>query len=381
MPTYDAIVLGAGAMGSAAAYYLAKAGQRVLLLEQFEIDHQKGSSYGFSRIIRYSYDDPRYIELAKATYPLWFALEDEAGDQLYIKTGGIDFGTPDEPSLQSTIESVKNASIPHEILTPAEAVQRFPQFRFDDDMTILYQPDSGMLRASLCVRTHIRLAQDHGAIVADQTPVTGLTIHAGSVEVTTPNETISAGKLVITGGAWLKNVLAPTGINLPLYIMRCQPAFFEPAGVDPAQYTGENMPVFIYHKDGDLHNAVYGMASLDGSGVKAAFHGGDHLNDPSEVNYTPDDPTIDRIRSVTRRSIPAIGNGRLKSTRICLYTMTPDTHFIIDHHPQFPHVVIGGGFSGHGFKFSTTIGKILTDLALDGSTPHDISLFRATRFT
>jgi sarcosine oxidase len=380
MQIFDVIVLGAGAMGSAAAYYLAKAGQRVLLLEQFEIDHQKGSSYGYSRIIRYSYNHIAYINLAKATYPLWFALQEEAGETLHFKTGGLDFGLPAEASLQDSIESLRISGIPYEILQPREAERRFKQFRFDDDMLILYQPESGLLAPSKCVRAHVRLAEKHGATIRAHTPVTDMTIHGDSVEVVTAGETYSAGRLIVSAGAWAGRLLETTGLRLPLQPLRCQEAYFQPLNVDPTDYETGRMPVFIYHRNYEVGEAMYGLPSHDGSGVKAACHGGQQVNHPSEVNYTPDADVIDKIRVFTRKYLPAIGDGALVSTRICLYTMTPDEHFIIDQHPAYSHIIIAAGFSGHGFKFSTGIGSILCDLALHGVTSHDISLFKVTRF-
>jgi monomeric sarcosine oxidase len=379
MQIFDVIVLGAGAMGSAAAYHLAKAGARVLLLEQFEIDHQKGSSYGYSRIIRFSYNDPTYIKLAKATYPLWATLAEESSERLHIKTGGLDFGAPTELTLQDTITSLRSADIPFEILAPRDAEKRFPQFRFDDDSLVIYQADSGMLAPSKCVRAHVKIAQQHGATILDHTPVINLKIHADSVEVQTANEIFSAGRLVITAGSWAGRLLAETGLKLPLQPIRVQEAYFQPVNADLADYEPGRMPVFIYHRGYLEGDAMYGLPTIDGSGVKAARHGGTPFNHP-DIDYTPDPEMIDEIRVFTRQYLPAIGDGRLLSTRICIYTMTPDEHFIIDQHPNYPHVAIGAGFSGHGFKFSAGIGSILCDLALRGGTAHDISLFKISRF-
>ncbi len=364
-------------MGSAAAYYLSKAGQRVLVLEQFEIDHTRGSSYGPSRIIRYTYDNPTYIKLSKAAYPAWRALEAEAGEQLYIRTGGLDFGPADDPMLQNTIASVKLMHIPHEILSAGEAQKRYPQFRFDDTMRILYQSDSGMLPASKCVLTHLRLAERRGATILANTPVTKVNVKNGSVEVQTASQTYRAGKLVITVGPWAKSVLAQLGMSLPLTPERCQVAYFQPD--KPADYEPERFPTFIAHLSQIYGRLPYGMASYLNSGVKVAFHKGKSVSHPSQVNYAPDDDEIERIRTFSRRHLPG-ADGPLVSTMICLYTMTPDEHFVIDKHPEFPQVVFGAGFSGHGFKFSALIGSILCDLALKGETDHDISLFSAARF-
>ena len=209
--SFDAIVIGAGAMGSAAAYYLGKRGQRVLLLEQFQLDHRMGSSYGHSRIIRYSYDFPEYVDLAKDTFPLWFALQEELGEQLYFKTGGIDFGPAEDDGLQATIDSVRASGIEHELLSIDEAQRRFPQFRFADGFKILFQPESGFITASKAVRGHIKLARQQGADMMFETPVKQIKVYGDSVEVVTAADTFTAGRLVVTAGSWAKSLIATDG--------------------------------------------------------------------------------------------------------------------------------------------------------------------------
>lgn len=376
--TYDAIVIGAGAMGSAAAYYLSKQGQKVLLLEQFELDHKNGSSYGFSRIIRYSYDYPEYVQLAKDNYPLWFALQEELGDTLYIKTGGIDFGPADDEMFQNTIQSVKDSHIDHEMLTVHEAHKRFPQFKFRDDFQVLYQPDSGLITASKAVLGHIKLAEKHGTTIKANTPVESITINADSVEVKTADEIYSAGKLVVTAGSWARFLLQQTGIDLPLTPMRCQLNFMMPDNLNE-KYSTDNCPVWIAHVSGIFPDTIYGLPSHHGSGFKIAFHVGDTVNHPSEINYTPDDENVASLRKFMEAHIPGVADALVRESRICLYTMTPDEHFIVDTHPVHNHVAIGAGFSGHGFKFSTIIGKMLTDIVLDGDTPHNDTLFKINR--
>ncbi len=379
MKTYDAIVLGAGAMGSAAAYYLAKAGQHVLLLEQFEIDHRFGSSWGYTRIIRYVYNEPRYIQLMRETFPLWHALEAESGQTLYIQTGGIDFGHPEDPRLQETINSVISAGIEHELLSATEAQKRFAQFKFHEETTILYQADSGIITPSRGVKTHVDMAKRYGAVVQDNTPILKINILNDSVEVQAENETFSAGKLIITAGSWAGKVLAESAdLHIPLQPLRCQEAQFLPDDGHLSRYDASEMPVYIYYRPEGL--SMYGLPSYEGTGVKSAFHGGQLFSDHSEINYTPSDEAVNDIRTAISPVIPSLNEAKLALTRICLYTMTPDEHFIIDQHPEHAHVVIGAGGSGHAFKFSTLIGKMLSDLAIDGATPHDTSLFKITRF-
>lgn len=383
MPAYDVIVLGAGAMGTAAAYYLAKRGANVLLLEQFELDHRWGSSYGQSRIIRYSYNVVDYIALAKPNYELWQALQQEAEETLFIRTGGVDFGRADDASLNATQESMQAMDITHDVLTAEEANRRFPQFTFSesssDEMRVLYQADSGMLVASQCVLAHARLAERHGATIKTYEPATRIDVQDDSVTVITEGDRYTAAKLVVTAGGWAAELLKNTGLELPFEVLRCQLAYFTPHE-QPAAHDVSQMPVFIFHRDGDMTKAMYGLPSYQGGGVKAAFHHGPAHTHPREIDYTPDADNVQAVREAIGPYIPAVKHGELASSRVCLYTQTPDGHFVIDTHPAHSHVIIGGGFSGHGFKFSTIIGKILSDLTLDGQTPHNISLFKADRF-
>ncbi|MGF1536927.1 MAG: N-methyl-L-tryptophan oxidase [Elainellaceae cyanobacterium] len=376
---FDAIVVGAGGVGSAAAYYLSKAGQRVLLLEQFEVNHQKGSSYGYSRVIRYTYDNPIYVDLMREAYPLWFALQEAAGEQLYVKTGGLDFGFPDVDTFKALKGSMDAAGLDYEHLSRAEISRRYPQFALEDGMEGLFHADSGLLRASRCVLAHLRLAQAQGAIILDQTPVIKITPSSSVVEVQTATETFSGDRLVLTTGSWAKGLLAEQGIDLPLKIMPCQLGFYQPDS--PADFTPGRFPVFFAHMNGDYGEMPYGIPHEDPSlGVKiTTFYGWPTVTTPGEVDYTPSQDWTERIRRFAQQYIPGAA-GPLLSTRRCLYTLTPDKDFIVDQHPNFPHVVIGAGFSGHGFKFTTLLGKMLADLAVAGRTPHDTSLFKVTRF-
>ncbi|MEM1291287.1 MAG: N-methyl-L-tryptophan oxidase [Cyanobacteria bacterium P01_H01_bin.162] len=376
---FDVIVVGAGGVGSAAAYYLAKAGQKVLLLEQFELDHQNGSSYGQSRVIRYTYDNPTYVDLMRDAYPLWFALQEEAGEKLYVKTGGLDFGFPETDTFQHMKASLDEAHLPYEYLSQAEIAQRYPQFALEDGMAGLFNPDGGLLKTSRCVLAHARLAQARGATVIDQTPVLKITPSESGVEVQTETETYGCDRIVLTVGSWAKGLLAEQGIDLPLKIMPCQLGFYEPKNA--ADFEPGKFPVFFAHMNGDYGEMPYGIPHEDPSiGVKiTTFYGWDTVDKPSEVDYTPSQAWTERIRDWASQYLPDAA-GPLLYTRRCLYTVTPDKDFVVDQHPDYPHVVIGAGFSGHGFKFTTLMGKMLADLAVEGKTPHDTSLFKLSRF-
>lgn len=377
--TFDVIIVGAGIMGSAAAYYLARGGHNVLLLEQYTLEHHNGSSHDISRIIRYAYDHPAYVELAKANYPAWLEFQENAGEQVYFKSGGIDFGHPEQPYLQAMMAALRQHNIPFEQLSPAEAMQRFPQFRFDEEMSVVYQADGGVLAATRATLAHIRLAQQHGATVLDETPVTRITPVSGGVLVEAGGQTYSAARAIVASGSWAGPMLSELGLPLSLRPMRCQPTYFYPTA-NSADFEIDRFPTFIAHVTGyygDFH--PYGMASLFDSGVKIGFHGGEIVNHVSEINYAPDDDLVERVRSFTSKHIPD-ANGALKHTRICLYTMTPDEHFVIDRHPEHPQITLCSACSGHGFKFGTLIGMILRDLTIEGQTTHNIDLFKVTRF-
>lgn len=373
---YDIIVIGAGAMGSAAAYHAAKAGQRVLLLEQFEIDHQKGSSHGASRIIRYVYDHPAYVALAHAAYDAWRALEAEAGEELYVRTGGINFAPPGNAEFAQTVRTLQTAGIPFDLLTPDELHQRFPQFRLPQRMEALYQADTGLLAASRCVRAHVRLARAHGAEVVQNAPVTGITATASGVEVRAGGATYSAGKLILVPGAWINLLLQGLGMQLPLRVVKTQEIYFRAA--DMAAYQPDRFPAFIGHLADEYGYSTYGIASYNDSGVKIGLHGGETF-DPTTPERAPDESAIERSFAFAQKYLPE-GGWTFLSARACLYTYTPDEHFIIDQHPEYPHVVIASVCSGHGFKFSAVIGEILSDLATSGQTRRDIGLFRMSRF-
>ena len=206
---YDLIVIGAGAVGSATAYAAARSGVRVLLLEQYAIDHDRGSSHGASRIIRYAYDHPVYVGMARDSFRAWDALEQAAGERFYHKSGGIDFAPPGEALLSGMRRTLLATGIMHEMLDAAAAMRRFPQFTLDPDWVVLYQADAGVLRASAAVRAFVRLARDQGATIRDHTRAARIVVHEHTVTVHCQNESFDGARLVIAGGAWMNRLIAP----------------------------------------------------------------------------------------------------------------------------------------------------------------------------
>jgi sarcosine oxidase len=375
--SYDLIIVGAGAMGSAAAYHASRQGARVLLIERYEIDHQLGSSYGQSRIIRYAYDHPAYIPLARTAYQDWGALEAEAGETLYVKTGGIDFAPAGDATFERIVETLRSNGIPYERLTPDEAMARFPQWRFDPNMEVLYQADAGLMRASRCVLAQVRLARERGADVLEHTVVTGVTPAGDGVTVRTEDAVYHASRAILSAGAWMRPLVSALGVDLPLQPLRSHEIYFHPG--DPSMYTPERFPTYIGHLYREYGAATYGIGNVGGAGVKIGLHGGANIDDPTTASREPDESVVEMMERFAARYLP--GQWRRASARVCLYTMTPDEHFIIDRHPDHPQIVIASPCSGHGFKFSATIGRILSDLALKGESPMDIAFFRLSRFT
>lgn len=371
---YDVIIIGLGAMGSAAAYHQAKAGRHVLALEQFELGHALGSSYGESRIIRYAYDHPAYIEMAKHTFPLWCAVEADTGHDLLCVTGGLDFGRPDDPMFAETRRSLDIAGIPYESLTPAQVSARFPQFTLAADEVGIYQPDAGFLRASACVMAQATRARDLGATLRTNTAVRDIQIAPDSATVITDDGTYTAASLIITAGPWAGRVLSKVGLDLPLQPTREIVGFFQTE--QPDAFLPGRCPIWIAHGN----PMYYGLPNADGqSGFKIGVHGRGESTDPDTINRVCEPEYVAQLRGFLARSIPK-GAGELLKTHVCMYTMTPDEHFVIDRHPLYKHVSIGAGFSGHGFKFSTLIGKMLGDLATGTPSTFESELFSIGRF-
>jgi sarcosine oxidase len=310
--------------------------------------------------------------MVKAAFPMWHALEQESGRELMVHTGSLDFGVANWPSLVATRDNLAAAKIPYEWLSPAEVSERFPQFVLSDHMRALYQPDAASLFASRCVISQVGLAQKHGAVIHFNTPVTRIEPLHDSVRVQTPTGVYEARSLVVAAGPWAGKVLGAAGLVLPVQPTREEIVFFEPP--ETALFYPDRFPVFIAH--GEIIH--YGLPNVDGSGLKVGIHKRNEPTDPDNCKRIADDEYIEHMRSFLQAYIPR-GVGQVNDTRICLYTMTPDEHFIIDQHPAYPHIVFGAGFSGHGFKFGILIGRILADLATQGRTSYDIGLFAATR--
>ena len=367
---YDAIIIGAGGMGSATAYHLAKSGADVLVLEQFQRGHIFGSSHGATRIIRFFYDKSFYTELMKTAYTEWRDLESVSGKSLLFITGSVCLGIKGNLYGRSVRQSLDAAGVASEWWSATQLTERFPQFRVSDDMDILWQADTGFLHAAECVATHLQLAEQHGAIVRERTPVTNVDWQADPPTVRTDNGQFHGRKVVVTAGAWTEKLLAE--LNLPLTVTRQQVCYYQSTDAD--RFKPDRFPVFAEMTvDGEF---LYGIPAF-GAGVKIARHGRGQPVSPDTCERTPDADYIAHIDAYVQERMPELGNST--HAEVCLYTETPDEDFIIDKHPHCPNVLIAAGFSGHGFKFCSLVGRIMSELTVKGKTDFDIHPFRIDR--
>lgn len=363
---FDVIVLGLGAMGSAAAMHLARRGARVLGLERFGPAHDRGSSHGESRLIRKAYfESPAYVPLLERSYALWDALSADAGATLLHRTGLVLFGK--RAAAASAV--AREHGVVVERLSPAEARVRFPALRVDDELEPLFEPGAGWLEVERCVRAHLDGARAASADLRFEEPALAWRIDAssGHVEVETARERHRAGRLVVAGGAWAPSLLADLG--LPLQVNRVVQTWFNAA---PAH---DDAPCFGF----DLSDGFfYGFPRVGGH-VKVAEHTARQpVGGPEEVRRSIDAADTRRVESFVRDRLPQLRTAPVQA-KTCLYTMTPDEHFIVDRHPQHPQVTIAAGFSGHGFKFSPVVGEMLADLSLEGRTRADAGFLGLAR--
>jgi sarcosine oxidase len=371
---YDVIVVGLGAMGSAAASHLARRGVRVLGLEAFPRGHALGSSHGESRVIRLAYwEHPDYVPLLRRAYALWHDLEAASDEKLLIQTGGLFIGARDSTLVQGTLDSVRTHALPHQMLDADDLRREHPLLRPRDSDVAIYEDPAGLLLPERCVEAHARLAENNGAQLRYAEPVLEWNTDGTGVSVTTSSEKYSAERLVITAGAWLGQILK---LDLPLRPERVPMFWLEPSAPLEA-FAPERFPVWLW--DIGEPGMFYGFPHLSWPGVKLARHHSGVPCDPDTLlrEIQPADEVP--IRSFVSNYLPGL-DGPVVHARACMYTNTPDEHFVVDRHPEFANVTYAGGFSGHGFKFSTVIGEILADLSMHGRAMPEAEFLRAARF-
>jgi len=370
----DLIVVGLGALGSGAAYWLARKGVDVLGLEQFELGHPNGASQDHSRIIRLSYHRPEYVRLARWAYEAWAEVEAESGATIVTRTGGLDVAPRDAAiPLSDYTDSMTAEGVPFEHLDAGEIMRRWPQWHLGDEHHGLFQADAGLADPNRGNAAHWRLAREHGATLRDRAPVTSLRDIGGEIEVTAGGETYRAGRVILAADAWTNDLLAHLGRRLPLTITKEQVTYF--ACPDPAAFAPDRFPVWIWMDE----PCFYGFPTYGEAGPKAAQDVGGRETTPAERTFDVDEDAYARVLGFMERHLPG-AVGPAIYTKTCLYTMPPDRDFVLDRLPDHPNVLVALG-AAHGFKYASLFGRILAELIVDGTSPSgaDLAAFRIDR--
>lgn len=380
---YDVIVVGLGAMGSSACYQLAYRGARVLGLEKFDIPHSHGSSVGFTRMIRLAYyEHPDYVALLRRAYELWNELEAASGQQLLHVTGGLYIGRPDSVLVAGCLRSAQEHGIAHEMLSAHQLGDRYSQFRLPDDFVAFCEQSAGFLVPERVVAVTAEQALCRGAVLRAREPVLDWQASASGVTVRTQKRRYTSDQIVFSGGAWNGTLLKDLGVELT--VTRQITGWVWPG--KPQLFGMDKFPCWaLDFNDPDQHKGIYyGFPmTADNPGFKIALHWPMSVTDPDAVvrDVLPGDE--DTFRPMLRRVFPD-ADGPLLSMRTCLYTNSPDSHFIVGQLPNTPQwhgrVTVACGFSGHGFKFASVIGEILADLATAGRTSLPIEFLSPSRF-
>ena len=371
---FDCIVIGVGGMGSSTLYNLAKRGRRVLGLEQFDIPHAEGSSHGVNRIIRLAYyDHPSYVPLLRRAYELWSEIESVTGEQLLYKTGSIDTAPSGHEVFEGSLESCLLHDIPHRVLNHAQINEEFPGYQLPPGHMGLLQGDGGFVLSERSIVAYANAAMSTGAEIHAREVVSGWEPDQGGVRVFTDRGEYTAERLVITAGAWTSGMV-PILDDLAVPERQVL-AWLQP--IDGSLYTPDVFPVFnAYFDEGRYYGfPVYGIP-----GFKVGrYHHLEEVIDPDFAIKTVNSEDEAVLRSAVERYFPK-ANGTTMTLKTCMFTNTPDEHFIVDLLPANPQVAVAAGFSGHGFKFASVIGEILADLAINGETEHNIDLLKIDRF-
>ena len=358
---FDVIVIGGGTMGTAAAWELGRRGLKGLVLEQFSHIHPFGAHGGRTRVIRHAYaEGPEYVPLVQRADQLWLELEEESGERVLVRSGGLELAAPGHPHARSARASADLHNLPYEWLTPEEGRKRWPMVNIPDGWDVLFSPQAGFLYTDVALRTMAASARKRGIEIREQEPVIAWTADESGATVTTTLGTYHGGRLIITAGAWSSELLA--GLGLPIHVLRKTLWWFDVT--DPSLFSPDRFPVFVADSD---EGEIYGFPIDDYPGLKAADHSGGDRTTPTTVDRTARPNEAEHVARMVTRLFPA-ATDQIREQAVCLYTMTPDGDFIMDRHPTIPGVVVGAGFSGHGFKFTTAVGEHLVALAMDPET-------------
>jgi len=373
---YDAIVIGLGGMGSASLFELARRGLKVLGIEQFDVPHEFGSSHGLTRIIRLAYfESPAYVPLLFRAYEQWREIEELCGEKLLFITGSIDAGREHTRTVQGSLQACREFSLQHDLLDAASVNQRFPGYRLERDMWAIFQPQGGFLLPERCIVNYVQAARNSGALIRTREEVIGWETTSEGIAVRTASAHYEATQLVIAAGPWARNLvpelkrLAVPERQVQLWTQPHQPELFLP----------DCFPVFNLQASDDDSLRYYGFPIHGIPAFKIGqYHHRHEQGDPEELRREVESDDEQLLRQGIKRFFPK-ANGPSIAAKTCMFTNSPDEHFILDVHPASPRVAIAAGFSGHGFKFCSVVGEIMADLVTLGGTRHNIAPFRLNR--
>lgn len=366
--SFDVIIAGLGAVGSAAAYHLAGRGLRVLGLDRYHPPHALGSSHGESRVIRETaFEHPLYVPLARRAYENWRRLEVEAGEPLLRVTGVLFVGALESPLLAGTLASAREHGIAHELLAASDIARRFPALHRLDDAVAVFEPGGGWLDPERCVAASLRLAAERGASLRFAEPVERWEPDGDGVVVVTARDRYRARRLLLAAGPWMPGLLDGAGISLS--VERQVQHWFSAASADAAR-----LPIFIRQVPAGVFYALPPV----GDEIKVAVHHSGAATTPSTVDRSVSPAETEGVRALLERYAPALA-GAHRRAAVCLYTNSPDGHFVIDRHPEHPAVVVASPCSGFGFKFASAVGEVLADLLQDRPAAFDLAPFRIGR--
>jgi sarcosine oxidase len=372
---YDVAVVGLGAMGSATAYALANRGTRVVGFDRFAPPHTLGSSHGHTRIIREAYyEHPLYVPLVQRAYELWHEMEKRSGAELLRETGGVWVGPPSGPLVRGALQSAREHHIAHELLDAKELSRRFPAYRARANWQALYERRAGMLFPERCIEAFLAGARQAGADIRLNTPVLSFRAGSSGVSLTTNAGTDQAERIVVAAGAWLPDLAPLLDVKLPLEIERQMSHWFDPAATD-SRYDSSLCPVGLWELDNE---ELFLTMPNEGHGVKCGMHHSGAPTTADAVNRAVSDAENAGAKGVLDEVMPGAAH-RLRDARVCLYTNTPDKHFIIDQVAD-GRVLLLSPCSGHGFKFASAIGEVAAELLCDGRSRFDLAPFSLARF-
>lgn len=360
MAGYDAIVLGSGGVGSSALMHLALRGARVLGIDRFAPAHDRGSSHGHTRLIRQAYyEHPDYVPLVLRAFELWKDLEERVGETLYHQVGLLQIGPKQGEVLSGVRASAKQHRLPIDELSADQCERRFAGFRVPPSCEAIFESRAGYLLVERCVEAHAKVAVQAGAELRIGEAVRSWRAEGKGVVVETDCGCYSADRLFITAGAWAGSLLAD--LKIPLVVRR-KPLYWFRTRTDTYQ-ADRGCPAFLYDLPG---GCFYGFPQIDPRGIKVAQHtGGAVVDDPLTVDREIDPADQEAVAAFVAEFL-VDATTQCTDHAVCMYTMTPDAHFIVDRHPQHPQVALAAGLSGHGFKFTSVLGELLCQLVLDG---------------